>query len=314
MKLEKIHKVLRFRQSTFLKKYISLCTKKRANSKTPFEKRQYKLFVNAVFGKFIEQIRNYLECKICYTQKAAQKWITSPRYSAMKIICETLVIVFLTPKKLTFNKAYAIGFSILELSKLFMFQQYYERIQPKLKTCEVLFTDTDSLAIAVFSKSKKDNIKKLGKIIDFSNYPKQHKCYSAKRANALGFWKNELQGEQLYEYVGLRSKCYALKIKRPNCDSYIKSTCKGVRKGYKKIIPFKKFKKCIKQIYSHTIIQYNIQSKAHKVHTMQLEKIGFSSFDDKRYLMKCGLHSIPYGSCYIKECEKYNICLLCDKK
>jgi hypothetical protein len=315
MKLEKVHRVVRFKQSNFLKQYISLCTAKRAASSTPFEKRQYKLFVNAVFGKFIERVRNYLDCKICYTRETAQKWISSPRYTAMKIISKNLTIIFLRPKKLTFNKAYAIGFSILELSKYFMFQQYYEHIQPKLKTCEVLFTDTDSLAIAIFSKNKTDGVKKMRKIIDFSNYPKNHQLYSSKRANTLGLWKDELQGEQLHEYVGLRSKCYALKIMRLHeRDTYMRSTCKGVRKGYRKKIPFHTYKKCVDEIYSHNITQYNIQSKAHTVRTMRLEKIGFSSFDDKRYLMKCGLHSLAYGSCYIKKCEKYNTCLLCPSK
>jgi hypothetical protein len=311
MVLTKVHKVMRFHQSDFLKQYIDFCTAKRAASNTPFAKRMYKLFVNAVFGKFIERIRGYLECKICYTEKSVKKWVSSPNFKSMKIISKNLVIVFLTPNKLVFNKAYPIGFSILDLSKMFMFSEYYERIQPKLKSCEVLFSDTDSLSIAVFGKKKTDSLKKLKNIIDFSNYPPNHKRYNKNHANALGFWKDELKGETLREYVGLRSKCYALKIKSKK-TTYLKSTCKGVRKGYKKCIPFSVYKRCIKTIHRHMVTQYNIQSSAHVVSTMKLKKVAFTSFDDKRYLLQCGIHSVPYGSYFIPHCK--NICLLCSNK
>ena len=313
MKLKKIHRVAGFQQSDFLKKYIDFCTLKRAASKSPFEKRLYKLFVNAVFGKFIEQIRNYLECKICYTPESAKKWVTSARFSSLKIISEDLVVVFLTPSKLIFNKAYPIGFTILELSKYFMFSEYYQKIQPKLRTCEVLLSDTDSLALAVFSKNPKNPLKKLKNIMDFSNYPSDHPYHETKHANALGFWKDELQGETFSEYIGLRSKCYAMKIQKKKSYS-IKSTCKGVRKGYKKKIPFSTFKNCIKTISQHYVTQYNIRSRSHLVNTMKFKKIAFSSFDDKRYLFICGIHSVPYGSCLIPKCQKMNICPFCSEK
>ena len=310
MKLQGIHRVVKFKQSNFLKAYIDFCTKKRAESKTPFEKRLYKLFVNAVYGKFIEQVRNYLECKMCYTESMAKKWISSPRFSSLKIISENFVVIFVKPVKLVFNKAYPIGFTILELSKFFMFSEYYERIQPRLKNCEVLFSDTDSLSLAVYTKKPVKNIKKLEDLIDFSNYPVNHPKHDKSHANKLGYWKDELQGDIFLEYVGLRSKCYAMRVKKKN-DSYLKSTCKGVRKGYRKKIPFATYKSCLKSIRQHEVTQYNIRSRAHLVNTMKLTKISFSSFDDKRYLLKCGLHSVPYGSCIIKTCEKLKICPFC---
>ena len=231
--LKKIHRVMQFKQSNFLKTYINYFTQKRANSKTPFAKRMWKLFVNAIYGKFIEQIRNYLECKICNSLESAKKAITNVRFSSLKIISKNLVVIFLKPDKLVFNKAYPIGFTILELSKFFMFREYYECFRPKLKNCEVLFSDTDSFALAVFSKNKVDNIKKLENMLDFSNYNSTHPRYNTKHKNALGYWKDELEGAKIQEYVGLRSKCYALQIKKNNKIN-LKSTCKGVRKGYKK--------------------------------------------------------------------------------
>lgn len=310
LKVTKIHKVMRFKQSNFLKTYIDYYTAKRKASKTPFAKRLYKFFVNAVYGKFIEQIRNYLECKICTTKKEVMKNITNVRFESLKIISNKLVVIFLKPEKLVFNKAYPIGFSILELSKLFMYQQYYECIRPRLSNCEVLFSDTDSLALVVFNETKTDNIAKMHDMIDFSNYDVSHPKFNTKHANTLGYWKDELQGHSIKEYVGLRAKCYTIKMEKRN-KTEIKTTCKGIRKGYKKAIPFSKFRKCIQTINQETITQYNIQSKSHIVNTMRLKKICFGSFDDKRYLFNCGFHSVPYGSCYIAQYENDDICPLC---
>ena len=47
MKLKKVHRILQFKQEAFLKPYIDLCTEKRRNAMTKFEKNFYKLMCNA---------------------------------------------------------------------------------------------------------------------------------------------------------------------------------------------------------------------------------------------------------------------------
>jgi len=103
--------------------------------------------VNSCFGKFIEQGRDYLNVRLCNKEDMCAKLITSPRFNNMKIISENLVAVFLKQHTVTLNKAYPIGFSILERSKDFMYTQFYQVIRPQLPNAEVdvLFSDTVSI-------------------------------------------------------------------------------------------------------------------------------------------------------------------------
>ena len=57
MKLTKIHKVLKFKQYDRMKKYIDFNTKKRMNAANDFEKDFFKLMINSVYGKKIENLQ-----------------------------------------------------------------------------------------------------------------------------------------------------------------------------------------------------------------------------------------------------------------
>jgi hypothetical protein len=313
MQLTKVWRVLAFTQSNFLKTYIDHCTRLRQQSKTEFGKRLWKLFANAVFGKFIEQTRNYVDCQICVAEAPCKKWINSPRFTNMKIISKDLVIVFSKRTAVLLNKPYAIGFTILEKSKHFMYEQYYQMIRPALGNCKVIMSDTDSLVLAVETEKKENNLKKLRKIMDFSNYPTNNIFYHAGNKNKLGFWKDELQGGVMTEFCGLRSKTYAFLIKENKNNEKnqeLHSKCKGITKGYRKKIPFSDYKKCVQTLSKVNITQFQIRAKNHKVFMARVHKLCFSSFDDKRYLMKCGVHSLAYGSSLIRNTDEE--CPLCE--
>ena len=61
---------------------------------------------------------------------------------------------------------------------------------------------------------------------DFSDYPKEHFCYSDNNKKIVGKFKDELNGKIITEFVGWRSKMYALKI----YNEKEKKIAKGIKK------------------------------------------------------------------------------------
>ena len=314
MEILKVHRGITFLQYDFIKPYIDMCTEKRKTAPTESLKNMYKLLCNALYGKMIEGVFGRMDCKFNYTRDKALKHSSSPLFVGNLIFDEDFTISFLKRKTVRMNQSWAVGFSVLELSKLVMQELYYDTIQPAFGKdgCTVLMSDTDSFLLEVRAKSVDEAVTRIEKVMDFSNYPKDHPLYDASRAKALGYLKNESPKSMITHYVGLKSKTYI--ILTEDNEKHVRA--KGVKKSHQNSIKFDQMMECLYRMKGHAVDSHFIRSKDHVIRLMKGRQLAFSSFDDKRYLT-CPIHSVPYGSMLIDQVlgkkRPSPYCPFCDK-
>ncbi len=311
--LKKVHRIIRFEQRDYLKKYIDYCTEQRIKAVAAgdsFNALLWKLAMNAVYGKFLQNARKHFEVRICTMQRGFDKYFSSPTYRSHNILSDNVVAVFENKKKIKLDRLYATGFSILEISKLHMFRSWYEFIQPTLgkENVSIVLTDTDSFVLHVRQMTRNQILDALSPCMDFSNYPQDHKRYNELNKAKPGYFKDESKGNYLIEVIGLRSKCYITRVKSQiNHQNHDTVVCKGITKPARSKLSINTFRNVVngaKNIYSDI---YAIHSKKRELYTQRITKIALSSSDDKRYLKMCGIHSLPHGSAEEKNCT---VCIL----
>ena len=224
LKLTKIHRVLKFNQSPWLKPYIEFNTQKRTNAKNSFEKDFFKLMNNSVFGKTMENIRKRVNVKLVTDVKKLLKWTSKPTYISNKIFNENLVAVHKTKEQIKLNKPAYVGMCILDLSKTLMYNFHYNYIKQHYGSkAKLLFTDTDSLTYEIEAEDVYSDFYKDKDLFDNSDYPENSDYHCDENKKVIGKFKDEAKGVPVCEFVGLRSKMY----------SYIKDNQKGLKKEIK---------------------------------------------------------------------------------
>ena len=226
LRLKKIHRVIGFKQSPWLKPYIDFNTEKRKDAQNGFEKDFFKLMNNSVFGKTMENMRKRVHVELVNTPKRLRKLCAKPNFQNFKIFNEDLVAVNLKKVNIVLNRPIYAGFSILDISKTFMYEFHYDYMKAKYgPKAQLLFTDTDSLCYEVETQDLYQDMSENKELFDLSNYKKSHELYDNSNNKVLGKMKDECGGAVIEEFIGLRPKMYSLKY-----GSQEKKTAKGVKK------------------------------------------------------------------------------------
>ncbi|XP_021341715.1 uncharacterized protein LOC110442433 [Mizuhopecten yessoensis] len=211
MILTKIHRVIEFTQSAWLKHYIDFNTIKRKQARNSFEKDFFKLMNNSVFGKTMENMRKRVSVELVNTPKRLRKVCAKPNFQSFKIFNKDLVAVNMKKTNIVLNRPIYAGFCILEVSKIFMYQFHYDFIKQKYGSkAELLFTDTDSLAYSIETPDWYRDMQDNADLFDTSNFPKDSSMFSMKNCKVLGKMKDECNGQIMDQFVGLKPKMYSL--------------------------------------------------------------------------------------------------------
>lgn len=309
LQLVKIHRGVKFHQEPFIRPYIHMCMTKRAGAKTKSEGDLMKLLSNSLYGKLIEGVANRMDCRFNYTGESFTQHVTDPLYKGFLLCGDDFSVTFHKKRELKLKQSWAVGFSVLELSKLAMQRTYYDTLKPRFNgRISTLMTDTDSWVLAAPTRTPDETIARLLDVMDCSNYAPSHPMHDSTRKNRVGYLKNEVPKDVITKFIGIRSKTYAFKTQGDVVDS----RAKGVKRCYKRKITFEDYQRVLAEISEVRVVQNLIQSKNHQNMLVRAEKVAFSSFDDKRYLL-CAIHSVPYGSVIISVSKREGICYFCKR-
>ena len=224
--LKKVHRVIQFNQEAWLKPYIDTNTELRKKAQNYFEKDFFKLMNNAVFGKTMENVRKHRDIKLVSTDKRRNQLVTEHNYHAIKCFSENLLAIEMKKTKVKMNKPIYLGLSILEISKILMYEFWYDYMKPKYgDNVKLCYMNTDSFKIYIQTEdSYKDIVDDMESKFDTSNYEVDRRLPTGKNKKVIGLMKDELGGKIIKEFVALRPKnLFILNIEEDKIVKKIKS-------------------------------------------------------------------------------------------
>jgi hypothetical protein len=300
LRLKKVHAVLKFTQSAVMKDYIMKNTNLRAQAQDDFEKDLYKLMNNSVFGKTLENVRNYSNLKVCTSEEQFLKQTRKPTFKDATTISDKMIISDCQKETIQFRKPVFLGSAILDLSKYAMYQFWYEDfVKPKYgNNVRLCFMDTDSFCFEVKTDDVYKDMESQKHLFDTSNFENPDTSFLKSNDNkkVLGKMKCECGGFPMKEFVGLRPKLYSLLMP----DGSNEKKAKGVKKPViKKQLSHQKF---LNSLYGKTADELQskvsfktISSFKHRVFTENAEKSALSPLDSKRWILDDGITTLSHG-------------------
>ena len=199
--------------------------------------------------------------------------------------------------RIKMTKPLYLGMSTLDISKILMYEFWYDYINPKYgDQAKLCYTDTHSFIIYIKTEDFFEDISNnVERQFDTSNYDKNNKrpLLIGKNKKVPGVFKDELGGKIIAEFVALRSK--ASSYLNDNGNEHKKS--KGANRCViKQKLMFQNFKDCLfNNVYRS---QQRFESYNHDVYTEEVNKIELSSNEDCRHVI--GLQHIHMEQMFLK--------------
>ena len=104
MKLTKIHRMLKFKQSDLMKMYIDFNTKKRICATNDFENGFFKLMINSVYGKTMKNLRKRINVRFVNNKKDFLKYTSKHTYVTHKLFNKNFAAIHEIKPVLILNK------------------------------------------------------------------------------------------------------------------------------------------------------------------------------------------------------------------
>ena len=188
-----------------MKPYIDFNTDRRIQSTNESDKNFFKLMINSVYGKTMENMRKRMKIRIVTNEKDCIKYSPRLTFKNSIIFGENLVAIHEKPQEIRVNKPIYVGCIVLEESELEMYKFWYDFLKKVCSDVELIYMDTDSF-IFKFAEDFDDIVPEHKEYFDLSNYPRDSKYYDPINKKVPGKMKIEKPSQKIDEVFALKSK------------------------------------------------------------------------------------------------------------
>ena len=132
---------------------------------------------------------------------------------------------------------------MLELSKLLMYETYYDKFQPYFggENIQLHYTDCDSMVLSIVAKDIVEDLYNLRDLFDFSSLNREHELFSDENKKVVVKYKIETpESIWIDGFVCLKSKAYSFK-----CGGESSNKLKGISKSQSKKNKLEEYYNCL---------------------------------------------------------------------
>ena len=169
----------------------------------------FKLMNNSAFVKTIENLRKRIKVRLVNNAEDYKKCVSKPIFFSQKKFSKNFAAIHGIKPVSTLDKPVYVGFSILHLSKLLMYE--FHRIYIKRKyNAKLLLTDTESSVYEIKTNDIYEIFYEDKHYFDF----RDSKFFDPVNKKIIGKMKDEFIGKIVGKFVGLKPKSYSLVVCR----------------------------------------------------------------------------------------------------
>ena len=292
LEIERIHRILAFEQARWMKPWVDNNAHNRKMSKSKLERDCHKFSTNSIYGKCLENPHNRVNLQLVTNSKAFHKLSRKPNFNGLTIYNSRLAGIEMKKPRVMLNKPFAVGFTVLELSKLHLYKFHYDYVKKLYgNDSKLLFCDTDSVSYDITNHNVNQDMYVNKKYFDLSNFNPESPFHWTGNCKIPGTYKREHANDKIISYVGLKPKVYSLQFASDICEK----RAKGLKKSVLKTITHRNFFETLMSPMAEEKVSYlSIRSKKHKLVTVKESRKSLSAFDDKRYFLS-PYHSLAYN-------------------
>ena len=274
VKVTKIHRVIKFKQDYICSDYIQNNTNKRATAKTEAEKVVRKLMNNSLYGRMCMNPLHFFQSNFLLDEEKLMKSVSKPTFKNITRYRDYSQIEYIK-KKIKYDSPVYLGVTILEISKLHMYDVFYNILQPSRKDSTLHYMDTDSFVLS-YSEGKVSD-----EHMELSNLDIHIKTNN----KVPGKFNHELGSRIIEEFIALSPKIYSFK-------NYPKNT---KEKGIKKHSNARHidYHDALMNNTQRTVDECRIQKIGDNMTTTKTSRISLNIIDDKRFYVN-NIKSYPH--------------------